>query len=227
MQNAAIRLLKLRSQDIEAQARDIIFGQLRQVIASMRIEDINRDRDAFLESIQLSLEPELKKIGLVLINVNITDITDDSGYIEAIGRKAAADRHPAGGGRRRRAGEEGQRRRRAAEPREGDRSRGRPQGTRHRHQGSADKERVIQVAELEKEARVGQETAVFQSRTAQVAGAERDKRIKVAEANSLAVKGENEAQATIARANADPAGGSAPRPTSAARRASASPRRTC
>src|SRR5687768_16427456 len=90
MQNASIRLLGLDTEDIKQQAGDIIFGQLRQVIASMRIEDINRDRDKFLESVQSSLEPELKKIGLVLINVNITDITDESGYIEAIGRKAAA-----------------------------------------------------------------------------------------------------------------------------------------
>src|SRR5436190_8963406 len=90
MQNAAIRLLGLNTEDVKQQAADIIFGQLRQVIASRRIEDINRDRDKFLESIQKSLEPELKKIGLVLINVNITDVTDESGYIEAIGRKAAA-----------------------------------------------------------------------------------------------------------------------------------------
>src|SRR6478735_4041108 len=75
MQNAAIRLLGLDTPQVKEQARDIIFGQLRQVIASMRIEDINRDRDKFLESIQKSLEPELKKIGLVLINVNITDVT--------------------------------------------------------------------------------------------------------------------------------------------------------
>src|SRR5436309_6098821 len=90
MQNAAIRLLGLGTEDIKQQAGDIIFGQMRQVIASMRIEEINRDRDKFLESIQKSLEVELQKIGLVLINVNITDITDESGYIEAIGRKAAA-----------------------------------------------------------------------------------------------------------------------------------------
>ena len=89
-QNAAIRLLTLDTNQIKRQAQDIIFGQLRQVIASMRIEEINRDRDAFLHNIQTSLEPELKKIGLVLINVNITDITDESGYIEAIGRKAAS-----------------------------------------------------------------------------------------------------------------------------------------
>src|SRR5438067_13440401 len=90
MTNAAIRLLRLTTEETKQQAADIIFGQLRQVIASMHIEEINRDRDKFLQSIQMSLEPELKKIGLVLINVNITDITDESGYIEAIGRKAAS-----------------------------------------------------------------------------------------------------------------------------------------
>ena len=91
MQNAAVRLLGLATKDIMKQAEDIIFGQLRQVIASMGIEEINRDRDKFLENIQTSLEGELMKIGLVLINVNITDITDESGYIEAIGRKAASE----------------------------------------------------------------------------------------------------------------------------------------
>jgi len=90
MQNAAIRLLGLSGSEVKKQAEDMIFGQLRQVIASMQIEDINRNRDKFLENVQQSLEPELKKIGLVLINVNITDITDESGYIEAIGQKAAS-----------------------------------------------------------------------------------------------------------------------------------------
>src|SRR4051794_18350743 len=90
MQNAAIRLLGLGTNEIKQQASDIIFGQLRQVIASMRIEDINRDRDTFLHNVQTSLEPELRKIGLILLNVNITDLTDESGYIEAIGRKAAS-----------------------------------------------------------------------------------------------------------------------------------------
>src|SRR5262249_5963875 len=89
MQNAAIRMLGLPIQEIKQQAGDLIFGQLRQVIAAMQIQEINRDREKFLQNIQSSLEPELRKIGLVLINVNITDITDESGYIEAIGRKAA------------------------------------------------------------------------------------------------------------------------------------------
>ena len=56
----------------------------------MDIEEINSDRDKFLSNISTSVESELKKVGLKLINVNITDIVDESGYIEALGKEAAA-----------------------------------------------------------------------------------------------------------------------------------------
>ena len=78
VQNAAIRLLGFDHRQIAVQASEIIFGQMRQVIAAMKIDEINRDRDGFLQKIQHSLEPELKKIGLVLINVNIKDLKDNS-----------------------------------------------------------------------------------------------------------------------------------------------------
>ena len=90
MNNAAERLLGLSANDIQEMARDILFGQLRLVIASMSIEELNQDRDAFQENIKKNVEIELKKIGLKLINVNITDIKDESGYIEALGQEAAA-----------------------------------------------------------------------------------------------------------------------------------------
>ncbi|HHT16651.1 MAG TPA: flotillin family protein [Papillibacter sp.] len=90
MQNAAERLLGLHLQEIQELAKDIIFGQLRLVIATMDIEEINTDRDKFLEAVSGNVETELKKIGLRLINVNVTDITDESGYIQALGREAAA-----------------------------------------------------------------------------------------------------------------------------------------
>ena len=90
MQNAAERLLGLSLIEIQELAKDIIFGQLRLVIATMNIEEINTDRDKFLEAVSWNVETELKKIGLRLINVNVTDITDESGYIEALGKEAAA-----------------------------------------------------------------------------------------------------------------------------------------
>ncbi len=91
MNNAAERLLRLQPREIEDMAKEIIFGQLRLTVASLTIEQINQDRESFLESIRKNVEPELNKIGLYLINVNITDITDESDYIESIGKKAAAE----------------------------------------------------------------------------------------------------------------------------------------
>ncbi len=90
MQNAAERMLGLNQAEVENLARDIIFGQMRVVIATMPIEEINADREKLITNITESLEIELRKVGLRLINVNIQDITDESGYIDALGREAAA-----------------------------------------------------------------------------------------------------------------------------------------
>ena len=90
MTNAAERLLGLSVDSIQNIATDILFGQLRLVIATMDIEEINADRDKFLASVSANVEAELRKIGLKLINVNVTDIRDESGYIEALGKEAAA-----------------------------------------------------------------------------------------------------------------------------------------
>lgn len=90
MNNAAVRLLDLDNRGIESMATEIIIGQLRLTVASLRIEEINQDRERFLESIKKNIEPELHKIGLTLLNVNITDITDESEYIDSIGKKASS-----------------------------------------------------------------------------------------------------------------------------------------
>jgi flotillin len=200
MHNAAIRLLGLSRGEIVKQAEDIIFGQLRQVIASMQIEDINRDRDAFLTNIQSSLEPELKKIGLVLINVNITDITDESGYIDAIGQKAAseainlargdvADNEKMG----------------AIRVAEAEREKAVQVANAEKVQSIGTREamrtQAVRVAELDKEQQVGEQTAQFQ-REAQIADADREKRVRVADADARAVEGENIAKADIAGSQA-------------------------
>lgn len=201
MQNAAIRLLGLDSDEIKQQTADIIFGQLRQVIASMRIEDINRDRDKFLENILQSLEPELKKIGLVLINVNITDITDESGYIEAIGQKAASQAIQQARGdvaEQEKLGE--------VRVAEADREKSVSVAMAHKDRdiGTRDavREQAVRIAEMEKAQVIGERTAAFE-RDAQVKDAERTMRVALADANAKAIAGENEAQAAIVRSQAE------------------------
>jgi flotillin len=200
MQNAAVRLLGLTVNEIRKQAEEIIFGQLRQVIASMNIEEINRDRDMFLKHIQQNLEPELNKIGLQLINVNITDITDESGYIDAIGQKAASEAiQKARGdvadnlrmGEIRVAAAEREKSIQVASARKEQLI-----GTRE-----AEREQAVRVAELEKEQNIGEKHAAFE-REAEVKNAERQMRISVANADAQAIEGENESQAKVAHSQA-------------------------
>ncbi|WP_425400735.1 flotillin family protein [Aeoliella sp.] len=222
MNQAAVRLLGLSTQEIRQQAEEIIFGQLRQVVASMPIEDINRDRDAFLTHIQQSVEPELKKIGLVLINVNITDITDESGYIDAIGQKAASEAIQQARGDVADEQKKGEIRVANAD-REKDVEVANAQklreiGTREalREQSvriaelekeqtigekAAERDRAVQVANMLKEQTVGERTAEFQ-REVQVKQADQEKRIAVADANAAAVDGENIAEGKIAQSQA-------------------------
>jgi flotillin len=200
MQNAAIRLLGLTPLQIKQQAQDIIFGQLRQVIASMRIEDINRDRDQFLKAILHSLEPELLKIGLVLLNVNITDITDESGYIQAIGQKAASQAVQQARGDVAEQVKLGEIRVAEADREQliqvANATKTREIGVRE-----AQREQAVRVAQLEKETAIGQETAKYE-RDMQVKQAERDMRVSVADANAKAIAGESKAQAEIASTQA-------------------------
>lgn len=200
MNNAAIRLLGLQTTAVIKQAEDIIFGQLRQVIASMRIDEINRDRDKFLSKIQDSLEPELKKIGLVLINVNIKDITDESGYIEAIGKKAASEAI-----QQAEIDVAMQVKKGAIGVAEADRDRvievSNNEKLRDIGTKSAERERSVKIAELEKERTIGEQTAQFE-RDAKVRDAQRAMRIQVAAADAEAVSGENKAKADMAASNA-------------------------
>ena len=200
MTNAAIRLLDLNVMDIRKQAEEIIFGQLRQVIASMKIEDINRDRETFLQHIQNSVEPELKKIGLVLINVNITDIQDESGYIDAIGQKAASQAIQQARADVADEVKQGEIRVAGAER---DKIVQVANATKEREIGTraASREQAVRVAELEKEQTVGEQTAAFQ-RDVSVKQAEQAKRIAIAEANADAVAGENLADAKVAQSQA-------------------------
>src|SRR6516225_7192255 len=177
MHNAAIRMLGLNIQEIKQQAGDIIFGQLREVIASMQIQEINRDREKFLQNIQTSLEPELKKIGLVLINVNITDITDESGYIEAIGRKAASQavqQAKIAVAEQEKLGQIG-----VAEA-EREKAIQVASAVKLREIGTREnqREQAVRLAQLEKEQKVGEQTAAFE-REAQVKESQRQQAVRI------------------------------------------------
>ena len=212
MNNAAERLLNLNSQKIEDMAKEIIFGQLRLTVASLTIEQINQDRESFLEAIRKNVEPELNKIGLYLINVNITDITDESTYIESIGKKAAAEainRAKIDVADQEKLGSIGQAEaNREKEIRVAENVAGSEKG-----QKKADADRRIFVQQQEASATIGEAVANKEKeiRVAEnVAESEKgkkkadaDRRVFVQQQEASAVKGENMAKAEIAAAEAE------------------------
>ncbi len=207
LNNAAERLLGLASREIRDQASDIILGQLRLVIATLSIEEINQDREKFLELITKNVGTELNKIGLGVINVNIRDITDESGYIEAIGQKAAATAinqakiEVAEADKNGSIGE-------AAAVREKEVEVASEHAKADIGKKSAERERRIQVAQLEAEGVKGENEAqaniAAHNASLEVGrkSAERDQRVQTSSLEASGVEGENDAQANIANYNA-------------------------
>lgn len=189
MNTAAERLLGLTSEQIQELAKDILFGQLRLVIATMTIEEINSDRDKFLDNISKNVDSELKKIGLKLINVNVTDIKDESGYIEALGKEAAAkaiNEAKISVAEQEKIGETGK----AIADREKDTQIAETHRDRDVKIAITEKDREVSIASAKRDETIGK------------AEAERDTRIKTSEANAIAIQGENEAKISIANSEA-------------------------
>ena len=90
MANSAVRLLSMDERDIENQIRDVAYGQLRLIIADMTIEELVNNREKFLNSCKTNIEEELKKFGLTLLNINISEISDEANYLENLSRDETA-----------------------------------------------------------------------------------------------------------------------------------------
>ncbi len=207
MTAAAERLLGLSDAQINAQARDIILGQMRLVLATLAIEEINQDREKFLDLVNKNVGYELNKIGLDVINVNIRDITDESGYIEAIGQKAAAEainQAKVEVAEQERFGAVGQ----ATAYRQKDVSVATQMAQSAMGQKQAERDQRVTVAKLEAEGIAGEAEAAREREIAlaeQSAKAEQGKkqalteqRIRIATLEAEAVKGENTSKAEIA-----------------------------
>ena len=207
MNNASERLLGLDETQINTQAKDIILGQMRLVIATLSIEEINQDREKFLDLVNKNVNFELNKIGLEMINVNIRDITDESGYIEALGQKAAAEAinqakiEVAAAERAGAIGEAENIRQRDVQVAQ--QNAGAATGTK-----AAERDQRVEVAKLEAEGVAGEASAAKEKEIAVAAQnalaiegkkkAETQQRVQVAGLEASAISGENESKAKIA-----------------------------
>jgi len=183
MQNAASRFLTCSTNEISQQITDILIGEMRSVVSTMSIEEINADRVAFLGKAKESIETELNKVGFTIININNAEIKDDANYIENLGKKAAT---------------------KAQAQAQADIAEEEKKG--QIQIAETTKEKDIAVAQANKE----RETQVAQARQEQainVAEIDKDKEIKLAEAEKLRESGKAaqtaEMEANMAKSKAE------------------------
>ena len=196
MQNAASRFLTAKPQEISDQIKDILIGEMRSLMATMTIEEINADRVKFLGKAKENIETELNKVGFSIININNADITDDANYIKNLGKKAAT---------------------KAQAQAEADIAEEEKKGQIQIAETTKEKEIAVAAAERERATKVAQ---TRQEQEVKVAEINQEKEIKLAEADKIRESGVAsqiaEKTANIAKAQAEAEAAKAAREAEAA-----------
>ncbi|MDA0351742.1 MAG: SPFH domain-containing protein [Chloroflexi bacterium] len=89
--NAAERYLSRPQEDIERDVQAVLEGHLRGVCGQLTPEEIYQDRQAFQEQIAEQAQAELTQMGITLDTLTLRDISDEVGYLDALGRRRTAE----------------------------------------------------------------------------------------------------------------------------------------
>ena len=89
--NAAERYLGRPQEDIERDVQAVLEGHLRGVCGQLTPEEIYQDRQAFQEQIAEQAQAELTQMGITLDTLTLRDISDEVGYLDALGRRRTAE----------------------------------------------------------------------------------------------------------------------------------------
>ena len=201
MQTAAERLLGMDSRAIEKLTSEVIYGQMRIVIAKMTISEMNTDRDKFQKMIAENVTAELRKYGLKLMNINIVNIQDAANIIVNMGKEAAAKVDNEAQFRIAEQNKVGQSKI-AKENKEREIAIAEAEAEEKSKVAEANKQKDLNIAEAEKTRITGIKTAQAEQE-ASVAEAEANRDIRKADAEKKSRVATNLAQQDIAQSNAE------------------------
>jgi flotillin len=93
IRNAVERFLGRTHREIQVVAQQTLEGALREVLAQLTPEEVNEDRLKFAESLIHAAEEDLQKLGFGLDTLKIQSVSDNTGYLDSIGRPVIAAAH--------------------------------------------------------------------------------------------------------------------------------------
>ena len=88
--NAVERFLE-DPKKIPETAKKTLEGHLRAIIGTLSIEELNGDRQAFIEKVTTESVADLEKMGLGVDSIVIHKIEDKLGYLSSLGKKRTAE----------------------------------------------------------------------------------------------------------------------------------------
>jgi flotillin len=90
LQNSVERFLDVPQDDIAAIAKETLEANLRGVLATLTPEEVNEDRLKFAQTLIEEADDDIKTLGLELDVLKIQNVTDEVGYLDAVGRRQTA-----------------------------------------------------------------------------------------------------------------------------------------
>ncbi len=90
LNNTLERFLGRGREQIMKTARETLEGNLRGVLSTMTPEQVNTDKETFAQRLAAEAEHDLSKLGLVLDTLKIQNVSDEVGYLDAMGRQRSA-----------------------------------------------------------------------------------------------------------------------------------------
>jgi len=91
LEKAVERFLGTPQETIKQIIKETLEGQLRDIIGVLTVEQLYQERDMFVNKVLEQAGEELAKVGVIIDIINIQDIRDERGYLEALGRRRTAE----------------------------------------------------------------------------------------------------------------------------------------
>ena len=85
LQQAAKNFLNKKSSAIAAELQDSLQGNMREIIGTLSLKDINTDRDSFSDQVMQKAQQDMDKLGIEILSCNIQNVSDENGLIKDLG----------------------------------------------------------------------------------------------------------------------------------------------
>lgn len=85
IQKAQQNFLNRNVQYITGVAREVLEGNMREIVGQMRLEEMVSNRQAFADKVKQNADPDLRAMGLEIVSFNVQNFVDDNGIINDMG----------------------------------------------------------------------------------------------------------------------------------------------